>query len=144
MLSADPPEYNYLYALPATGMIGAYAAAAASGLYPDVHQLTYLGASLCCVGALTGLSSQKTSRLGQYIAMLSTMCKVHIDILPCHVPVRSTTFKLIFLRVRVGNSLGLIGVSSGLAATLGIIQPNMEVLTQMAACMGAGTVNMLS
>ena len=63
--AADPPEYNYLYAIPATAMIGGYAAAAQSGMYPDVHQLTYLAASLCCVGALTGLSSQKTARLGR-------------------------------------------------------------------------------
>merc|ERR1711931_477810 len=41
---------------------------------------------------------------------------------------------------RLGNSLGIIGVSSGIAATLGILQPNPEVLTQMAVCAGAGGV----
>merc|ERR1712055_624139 len=34
---------------------------------------------------------------------------------------------------RLGNALGMIGVSSGVAATLGLLQPNPEVLTQMAA-----------
>jgi len=32
---------------------------------------------------------------------------------------------------RLGNALGIIGVSSGIAATLGILQPNPEVLAQM-------------
>merc|ERR1712012_855506 len=52
----DPPEYNYLYGIPAAGFLGGYALAA-QGNYPDIHQMTYLAASLCCVGALTGLSS---------------------------------------------------------------------------------------
>jgi len=52
------------------------------------------------VGALTGLSSQKTAR--------------------------------------IGNMLGMIGVSSGIAATLGIVKPTNEVLLQMIACMGSG------
>merc|ERR1711931_262271 len=41
---------------------------------------------------------------------------------------------------RLGNALGMIGVSSGVAATLGLLQPNPEVLTQMAVCAGAGGV----
>merc|ERR1712079_110583 len=39
---------------------------------------------------------------------------------------------------RLGNALGMIGVSSGVAATLGLFQPSPEVLTQMAVCAGAG------
>ena len=70
--------------------------------YPEVHQMAYLASSLCCVGALAGLSSQKTSR--------------------------------------IGNILGQIGVSGGIAATLGLMSPNMDTLTQMAACMGVGGV----
>lgn len=95
----DPPEYNYLYGIPALSFLGAYGYASTMGL-PDVHQAVYLAASLCCVGALSGLSSQKTSRLG--------------------------------------NTLGMIGVSSGLAATLGILQPSVEVLGQIVACIGTG------
>merc|ERR1712209_291545 len=41
---------------------------------------------------------------------------------------------------RLGNSLGIIGVSSGIAATLGLLQPNPEVLTQMAGTAGIGAV----
>ncbi|XP_045181151.2 NAD(P) transhydrogenase, mitochondrial-like [Mercenaria mercenaria] len=96
----DPPEYNYFYALPGLGMLGGYGALAASGSYPDIHQMTYFAASLCCVGALTGLSSQTTCRLG--------------------------------------NALGMIGVSSGLAATVGLLAPTPESFAQMAACVGTG------
>ena len=97
---ADPPEHRYLYAIPAASFLGGYALMAQAGSYPDIHQMTYLAASLCCVGALTGLSSQKTSR--------------------------------------IGNLLGMIGVSSGIAATLGFLKPSPELATQMAACMGSG------
>merc|ERR1719244_366982 len=39
---------------------------------------------------------------------------------------------------RLGNALGMIGVSSGVAATLGLLQPSPEVLTQMAVTCAAG------
>jgi len=98
----DPPEYNYLYGIPAAAFLGGYALSATQGTFPDIHQATYLAASLCCVGALSGLSSQNTSR--------------------------------------IGNALGMIGVSSGVAATLGLIKPSPELFTQMAACMGVGGI----
>ncbi|KAI4466457.1 nad(p) transhydrogenase [Holotrichia oblita] len=95
----DPPEYNSLFAVPAALFLGGYGWAAFQNL-PEIHQAAYLAASLCCVGALAGLSSQKTSRLG--------------------------------------NTLGMIGVSGGIAATLGQIAPSTEVLAQMAATLVAG------
>ncbi|CAB3369044.1 Hypothetical predicted protein [Cloeon dipterum] len=95
----DPPEYNYLYGIPAAMFLGGYGAGALSGI-TEMHQMAYLGSSLCCVGALAGLSSQKTSRLG--------------------------------------NTLGMIGVSGGIAATLGQLAPSNEVLAQMAAVSGVG------
>lgn len=63
---ADPPEYNKMYAIPGLAFIGAYGMAAQTGCYPEVHQAAYLGASLCCIGSLTGLSSQATSRVGGF------------------------------------------------------------------------------
>ncbi|XP_042213471.1 NAD(P) transhydrogenase, mitochondrial-like [Homarus americanus] len=95
----DPPEYKYLYGIPAATFLGGYAATAAAG-YTESHQMAYLAASLCCVGALAGLSNQKTSRLG--------------------------------------NTLGMIGVSGGIAATIGQLVPSNPVLMQMggAAAMG--------
>ncbi|XP_026466565.1 NAD(P) transhydrogenase, mitochondrial-like [Ctenocephalides felis] len=95
----DPPEYGGLFALPAVAFLGGHLAATHYGC-PEVHQMAYLAASLCCVGALAGLSSQKTARLGNY--------------------------------------LGMIGVSGGIAATLGQLAPNNDVLLQMAAVAGLG------
>jgi len=37
-----------------------------------------------------------------------------------------------------GNALGMIGVSSGVAATVGLLAPTHESLIQMAACIGTG------
>lgn len=95
----DPPEYNYLYGIPAAVFLGGYGLSALNGL-AEVNQIAYLASSLCCVGALSGLSSQKTARLG--------------------------------------NALGIIGVTGGIAATLGILAPTPEVLAQMAGCAGIG------
>ncbi|KAL1140911.1 hypothetical protein AAG570_000839, partial [Ranatra chinensis] len=95
----DPPEYNGLYAIPAATLLGGYSLGALYG-YPEIHHMAALAASLCCVGALAGLSSQTTSR--------------------------------------IGNNLGIIGVSSGIAATLGALGPTTETLIQMGACLGVG------
>ncbi|XP_066157430.1 NAD(P) transhydrogenase, mitochondrial-like [Euwallacea fornicatus] len=98
----DPPDYNALYGIPAAAFLGGYGYAAMSGL-AEVHQAAYLAASLCCVGALAGLSSQSTSRLG--------------------------------------NNLGILGVTGGIAATLGQIAPSTEVLAQMAGvALGGGAI----
>lgn len=95
----DPKEYNFLYGIPAAAFIGGYGLAALNG-YSEVHQMAYLASSLCCVGALAGLSSQKTSR--------------------------------------IGNVLGIIGVSGGIASTLGALAPSNDVLIQMGTAMGVG------
>jgi len=89
----DPPEYNGMMGIPAATFLAAYGYAVSQG-YPEVHQMAYLASGLSCIGALGGLSSQPTARLG--------------------------------------NALGIIGVTSGIAATLGLLQPNPEVLAQMA------------
>lgn len=95
----DPPEYNYLYGIPAAAFLGSYGWAAHAG-YPEIHQMAYLASSMCCVGALAGLSSQATSRLG--------------------------------------NALGMIGVSGGITATLGLMSPSTETLMQMGGAMALG------
>ncbi|KAE8636380.1 hypothetical protein XENTR_v10002966 [Xenopus tropicalis] len=64
----DPPEYNYLYLLPGGALVGGYAAALHSGY--DIEQMVYLGSGLCCVGALAGLSTQGTARLGNALGMM--------------------------------------------------------------------------
>ncbi|XP_041847805.1 NAD(P) transhydrogenase, mitochondrial-like [Melanotaenia boesemani] len=64
----DPPEYNYLYALPGAAFVGGYGASLAAGY--SIEQMIYLGSGLCCVGALAGLSAQGTSRLGNALGMM--------------------------------------------------------------------------
>uniref|UniRef100_A0A6Q2XRE8 proton-translocating NAD(P)(+) transhydrogenase n=1 Tax=Esox lucius TaxID=8010 RepID=A0A6Q2XRE8_ESOLU len=64
----DPPEYNYLYALPTGIFIGGYGASVAAGY--NIEQMMYLGSGMCCVGALAGLSSQGTSRLGNALGIM--------------------------------------------------------------------------
>ena len=70
MCLADPPEYHYLYMLPAALFVGMYGFGVHQG-YSEIHSLTYLGSSLCCVGALAGLSSQKTARLGNALGTVA-------------------------------------------------------------------------
>merc|ERR1739844_337311 len=97
----DPPEHNYLYGIPAGAFLASYAYAVTQG-YPEIHKMAYLTSSLCCVGALAGLSSQPTDRLG--------------------------------------NALGMIGVSGGVAATLGQLMPSHPVLAQMGLAAGGGAL----
>merc|ERR1712214_77826 len=97
----DPPEHNYLYGIPATAFLASYGYAVAQG-YPEIHQIAYLGSGLCCVGALAGLSSQPTARLG--------------------------------------NTLGMIGVSGGVTATVGQLLPSHPVMAQMGAAMAGGAL----
>jgi len=95
----DPPEYKYLYGIPALVAVSALGASLMSGA-PHVSQMAYLGAGLACIGAIQGLANQKTARLG--------------------------------------NALGIIGVFTGMTATLGALAPANPLLVQMAAMMGIG------
>merc|ERR1711962_1157850 len=97
----DPPEYNSLMGIPAATFLAGYGYAVTQG-YPEVHQMAYLASSLCCIGALGGLSAQPTARLG--------------------------------------NALGMIGVSGGVAATLGSLLPSHPVLAQMGMAAGGGAL----
>lgn len=68
----DPIEHNYLYTIPALCLLGTYGySVALAGFSAEaldhLHQTTYLAASLCSIGALTALSSQKTCRVGKFI-----------------------------------------------------------------------------
>ena len=67
----DPPEYNYLYGLAGASFLGSYGWAVANG-YQEIHQMAYLASSLCCVGALGGLSSQVNETLCRYSTNLNS------------------------------------------------------------------------
>ena len=96
----DPKPFMELYAVPLVTALGAYAAAVATGLAgPALHTTAGLASALCCIGAIGGLSSQKTAR--------------------------------------AGNALGCIGVSLGIAATLGGLVTQGVVTQALATQMGA-------
>ncbi|CAB3400358.1 unnamed protein product [Caenorhabditis bovis] len=96
----DPPEYNGLYAIPALVFFSGYGYGVYSGA-PLIHSFGYLGSSLCCLGALAGLSSQKSAR--------------------------------------VGNALGMIGVTGGIISTIGLLNPDIDTLLQMSGSIALGT-----
>ncbi|KAF5373660.1 hypothetical protein D9758_000624 [Tetrapyrgos nigripes] len=97
----DPPEYSYLYGIPAVVFTGGFLAAVSTGM-AGLVQAGYLASSILCIGSLSGLGSQATARQG--------------------------------------NALGILGVSSGILASLAAVGFPPEVLVQFAgvAAIGGG------
>ncbi|KAI0797960.1 PNTB-domain-containing protein [Abortiporus biennis] len=95
----DPPEYSWLYGIPAVVFTGGFLAAASTGM-SGLVQAGYLTSSLLCIGSLSGLASQTTARQG--------------------------------------NILGVLGVSSGVLASLAAVGFSPEVLTQFATVAAIG------
>ncbi|GAB0133689.1 hypothetical protein EsDP_00002089 [Epichloe bromicola] len=98
----DPPEYPWLYAVPAAVFGGGFIAAASTG-GAGLVQAGYLISTVLCIGSLSGLSSQATARMG--------------------------------------NMLGILGVGSGVLASLLAVGFSPEVLTQFA---GLATIGALA
>jgi proton-translocating NAD(P)+ transhydrogenase len=97
----DPPDYGYLYAIPAATLLGGYGASLLTGNHvADVQSMTYLGSSALCIAAIAGLASQKTAR--------------------------------------AGNAFGILGVTGGVAATVGMLQPEDPLFWTQLAALGAG------
>ncbi|KAH0827182.1 PNTB-domain-containing protein [Lanmaoa asiatica] len=90
---SDPPEYSWLYGVPAVVFTGGFLAAASTGM-AGLVQAGYLTSSLLCIGSLSGLSSQTTARQG--------------------------------------NALGILGVGSGILASLLAVGFPPELLAQFA------------
>lgn len=95
----DPPEYPWLYAIPAAVFGGGFIAAASTGM-AGLVPAGYLVSSILCIGSISGLASQQTARRG--------------------------------------NILGILGVASGILASLAAVGFSPEVLTQFAAVAGTG------
>jgi len=95
----DPEEHNYMYAIP-----GVLAAGALINAYwmnsALVYEMGYLAASLSCIGAISGLASQPTAR--------------------------------------IGNALGMIGISTGVITALCSLNFPMPLLTQAIVLLCAG------
>eukprot|EP01054_Gregarina_sp_Poly1_P011412 Gregarina_sp_Poly_1__11411@NODE_971_length_5523_cov_1002_928152_g687_i0_p1_GENE_NODE_971_length_5523_cov_1002_928152_g687_i0NODE_971_length_5523_cov_1002_928152_g687_i0_p1_ORF_typecomplete_len1046_score148_76PNTB/PF02233_16/6_4PNTB/PF02233_16/2_3e184AlaDh_PNT_C/PF01262_21/1_3e64AlaDh_PNT_N/PF05222_15/2_1e36AlaDh_PNT_N/PF05222_15/2_7e02PNTB_4TM/PF12769_7/3e33PNTB_4TM/PF12769_7/2_7e03PNTB_4TM/PF12769_7/1_5e03PNTB_4TM/PF12769_7/2_9e03PNTB_4TM/PF12769_7/3_4e03PNTB_4TM/PF12769_7/8e02AdoHcyase_NAD/PF0 len=65
----DANEHNWLYILPAASAIALYCAGRWY-LGDNPSTLTYLAASLCCISAIGGLATQKSSRHGNAMGMI--------------------------------------------------------------------------
>ena len=59
----DPKEYNYMYQGSGLAMIASLLAAHSMGV-PNVYLMGYLASSICCIGAICGLSAMPTARIG--------------------------------------------------------------------------------
>ncbi|KJE93318.1 NAD(P) transhydrogenase [Capsaspora owczarzaki ATCC 30864] len=59
----DPPSHNYLYAAPAIAFPALFLGASSFG-YVNVPAMGYLASALCCIAALSALSSQESARTG--------------------------------------------------------------------------------
>ncbi|EAW14827.1 putative nicotinamide nucleotide transhydrogenase [Aspergillus clavatus NRRL 1] len=97
----DPPEYPWLYAIPAVVFGGGFIAAASTGM-AGLVSAGYLVSSLLCISSISGLASQQTARRG--------------------------------------NILGILGVASGILASLAAVGFSPEVLAQFTAMAGAGAL----
>ncbi|KAG6866980.1 hypothetical protein C0991_003896 [Blastosporella zonata] len=97
--ATDPPEYTWLYGVPAVIFTGGFLAAASTGM-AGLVQAGYLTSSMLCIGSLSGLASQTTARQG--------------------------------------NALGLLGVSSGILASLAAVGFPPAVIAQFAGVAGIG------
>ncbi|KAJ3550993.1 hypothetical protein NMY22_g77 [Coprinellus aureogranulatus] len=95
----DPPEYPWLYALPAVVFTGGFLGAASTGM-SGLVQAGYLTSSILCIGSLSGLASQTTARQG--------------------------------------NILGILGVGSGVLASLGAVGFSPEVIAQFGGLAAIG------
>lgn len=65
----DPPEYPWLYAIPAALFGGGYIAAAATGA-AGLVQAGYAVSSVLCISSISSLASQATARMGNMLGML--------------------------------------------------------------------------
>ncbi|KAF5973373.1 hypothetical protein FBULB1_8337 [Fusarium bulbicola] len=97
----DPPEYPWLYAIPAVVCGGGFVAAASTGA-AGLVQAGYLVSSVLCIGSVSSLASQATARMG--------------------------------------NALGILGVGTGVLASLLAAGFTPEVLTQFGGLAALGTI----
>ncbi|KAI0647037.1 PNTB-domain-containing protein [Trametes meyenii] len=97
--ATDPPEYAWLYGIPAILYTGGFLFAASTGM-SGLVQAGYLTSSVLCISSISSLASQTTARQG--------------------------------------NILGILGVGSGILASLAAVGFPPEVLAQFAAVAAIG------
>lgn len=97
----DPPEYPWLYGVPAV-LFGGGFLASASGDAAGLVQAGYLVSSVLCISSISSLASQATARMG--------------------------------------NTLGMLGVSSGVMASLLAVGFSPEVTVQFGGLAALGSL----
>jgi NAD(P) transhydrogenase len=65
----DPPEFPWLYSIPAAVFGGGFLAAASTGA-AGLVQAGYLVSSVLCIGSISGLATQATARMGNMLGIL--------------------------------------------------------------------------
>ena len=103
----DPEEHNYLYAIPGVISAGSVIAAHAAGL-TGVYSMGYLASSLCCIGGIAGLSSHKTSRIGNALGQIgvtsgivTALCQLNFPL-----PLFSQAMLLLGTAGAIGTTIG--------------------------------------
>lgn len=76
----DPPEFSWLYGVPAVVFTGAFLSAASTGM-AGLVQAGYLTSSVLCIGSLAGLSSQATARQGNALGILGVLSGIVASLL---------------------------------------------------------------
>lgn len=105
--STDPVEYNHLYAGSGATMVGALFASHAMGV-PNIHLMGYLASSVCCIGAICGLSTQSTARIGQVLGNIGVSGGIITTLLAMN-----------FTTPVLMQALGLLAVGGGAGLVLG-------------------------
>lgn len=81
----DAPEHNYLYGLGGGAMVGSLLMAHKMGV-PHIYQMGYLASSVCCIGAICGLASQPTARVGNALGITGVAGGIATTIAAMHFP----------------------------------------------------------
>ena len=138
----DPPEYSWLFAIPAALFFGGFLYASQTGL-GGLVQAGYFLSTLLSIGALTGLSSQSTARMGNALGMLGVAFGILASLLA--VGFDAETIGQAVVLTAMGGALGLaIGARvtpmqlPQTVAALHSVVGLAAVLTSAAAVLGHG------
>lgn len=97
----DAPEFNYLYSLPAVVFSSSFMFAHYLGIQ-GIYQMGYLAASLCCIGGISGLASQKTARIGNASGMIGIFAGLVTTLAAMNFPTPVLTQAAILLTIGLG------------------------------------------
>lgn len=97
----DAPEFNYLYSIPALMFGSSFLYAHSLGIQ-GIYQMGYLAASLCCIGGISGLASQKTSRIGNACGVIGISSGLLTTLAAMNFPAPVLTQAMVLLSIGLG------------------------------------------